>query len=197
MPHGVPVVTVGTTQEAQQSRGTRTPSVVVVMPAYNAAKTIERTYDDIPHDLVDEIILVDDVSADETVEIAKHLGLDVIVHPQNRGYGGNQKTCYDPALAMGAEIVVMLHPDYQYDATRIPALIEPVQDGSADLVLVRSSGLTVTRVSTTPVPLEDVWPSALGSGARELAMRSQMLAGRLAPTLFAFQWLIVARRSPD
>ena len=128
-------MTVGTTQKAQQSRGTRTPSVVVVMPAYNAARTIERTYDDIPHDLVDEIILVDDVSADETVEIAKHLGLDVIVHSQNRGYGGNQKTCYDAALAMGAEIVVMLHPDYQYDATRIPALIEPVQDGSADLVL--------------------------------------------------------------
>jgi glycosyltransferase involved in cell wall biosynthesis len=125
----------GTTQEPKLSQGTRTPHVVVVMPAYNAAKTIERTYDDIPHELVDRIILVDDVSADETVAIATHLGLDVIVHAQNRGYGGNQKTCYDAALAMGAEIIVMLHPDYQYDATRIPDLIEPVVTGSADLVL--------------------------------------------------------------
>jgi glycosyltransferase involved in cell wall biosynthesis len=135
MPPGVPAVTVGATQEPKLSGRTRTPQVVVVMPAYNAATTIERTYDDIPHELVDRIILVDDVSADETVAIAKHLGLDVIVHPQNRGYGGNQKTCYDAALAMGAEIVVMLHPDYQYDATRIPALIAPVLEGRADLVL--------------------------------------------------------------
>jgi glycosyltransferase involved in cell wall biosynthesis len=131
----VPAVTVGATQEPKLLGRTRTPQVVVVMPAYNAATTIERTYDDIPHELVERIILVDDVSADETVAIAKHLGLDVIVHPQNRGYGGNQKTCYDAALAMGAEIVVMLHPDYQYDATRIPALIAPVQEGKADLVL--------------------------------------------------------------
>jgi len=105
------------------------------MPAYNAARTLERTYDDIPHDIVDHIILVDDVSQDETVEIARHLGLDVIVHKQNRGYGGNQKTCYDRALEIGADIVVMLHPDYQYDATRIPALVEPIYDGRADMAL--------------------------------------------------------------
>ena len=110
-------------------------SVVVVMPAYNAAETLERTYDDIPHDLVDHIILVDDVSADETVQIAKHLGLDVIVHHRNRGYGGNQKTCYDRALEIGAQVVVMLHPDYQYDATRIGALIEPILSEKADLML--------------------------------------------------------------
>jgi glycosyltransferase involved in cell wall biosynthesis len=110
-------------------------SVVVVMPAYNAAKTLERTYDDIPHDIVDRIILVDDVSRDETVEIARHLGLDVIVHRQNRGYGGNQKTCYTAALEGGAQVVVMLHPDYQYDATRIPALIAPILAGDADLML--------------------------------------------------------------
>ena len=114
---------------------THKTAVTVVMPAYNAAQTLERTYDDIPHDLVDHIILVDDVSQDETVEIAKHLGLDVVVHKQNRGYGGNQKTCYDRALEIGAEIVVMLHPDYQYDATRIPALIAPILDGTADLTL--------------------------------------------------------------
>jgi glycosyltransferase involved in cell wall biosynthesis len=111
------------------------PVVVVVMPAYNAAKTLERTYADIPHELVDKIILVDDVSRDETVEIARQLGLDVIVHRQNKGYGGNQKTCYDAALAVGAQVVVMLHPDYQYDATRIPALIAPILAGEKDLML--------------------------------------------------------------
>jgi glycosyltransferase involved in cell wall biosynthesis len=111
------------------------PKVVIVMPAYNAAKTLERTYADIPHDLVDHVILVDDVSRDETVEIARQLGVEVIVHNQNRGYGGNQKTCYDRALDWGADVVVMLHPDYQYDATRIPDLVAPIVAGEADLVL--------------------------------------------------------------
>jgi glycosyltransferase involved in cell wall biosynthesis len=110
-------------------------TVVVVMPAYNAAKTLERTYADIPHDLVDRIILVDDVSRDATVEVARQLGLDVIIHRQNRGYGGNQKTCYDAALEAGADVVVMLHPDYQYDATRIPDLIAPILRGEKDLML--------------------------------------------------------------
>jgi len=114
--------------------GTR-PRVIVVMPAYNAALTLERTYADVPQELVDQIILVDDVSKDETVEVARHLGLDVIIHQQNLGYGGNQKTCYDAALASGADVVVMLHPDYQYDATRIPALIEPILRDEADLML--------------------------------------------------------------
>jgi len=109
--------------------------LVVVMPACNAARTLERTYADIPHDLVDHVILVDDVSHDETVVIAKRLGLQVIVHRQNRGYGGNQKTCYDAALAEGGDVVVMLHPDYQYDATRIPALIAPILEGRRDLML--------------------------------------------------------------
>ena len=80
------------------------PRLVIVMPAYNAARTLERTYADIPHDVVERIILVDDVSRDETVEIAQHLGLDVIIHSQNRGYGGNQKTCYDAALAKARQI---------------------------------------------------------------------------------------------
>jgi glycosyltransferase involved in cell wall biosynthesis len=111
------------------------PRVVIVMPAYNAALTLERTYADIPHQLVHHVILVDDVSNDETVEIARRLGLEVIAHRQNLGYGGNQKTCYDRALEWGADVVVMLHPDYQYDATRIPALVSPIVDGSADLML--------------------------------------------------------------
>jgi glycosyltransferase involved in cell wall biosynthesis len=111
------------------------PRIVIVMPAYNAARTLERTYADIPHDLVHHMILVDDVSKDETVVIAKQLGLEVIVHRQNLGYGGNQKTCYDRALEWGADVVVMLHPDYQYDATRIPELVAPIVAGERDLML--------------------------------------------------------------
>jgi len=109
--------------------------VIVVMPAYNAAKTLERTYNDLPKEVVDKVILVDDVSQDETVEIARRLGLEVIIHIQNKGYGGNQKTCYLKALEDGADIVVMLHPDYQYDSTLVPDLIRPIQEGKADMVL--------------------------------------------------------------
>jgi glycosyltransferase involved in cell wall biosynthesis len=109
--------------------------VVVVMPAYNAAETLEQTYHDIPRDAVDKIILVDDVSHDETVEVARQLGLDTIIHLQNKGYGGNQKTCYLEALKGGADIVVMLHPDNQYDSTLIPELIAPIVRGEADIVL--------------------------------------------------------------
>ena len=114
---------------------TPAPKVIIVMPAYNAAKTLERTYADIPHDAIDGIILVDDVSKDETVDIARQLGLDVIIHQQNLGYGGNQKTCYKAALEGGADVVVMLHPDYQYDATRIPDLIAPILSGEKHLML--------------------------------------------------------------
>lgn len=114
---------------------TRKPQVVVVMPAYNAAKTLERTYRDIPLDVVDEVILVDDVSADETVEIAERLRLDVIMHIQNKGYGGNQKTCYVEALKRGADVVVMLHPDYQFDSTLITQLIAPILGGEVELML--------------------------------------------------------------
>ena len=105
------------------------------MPAYNAAKTLQATYDDIPKGLVDTIILVDDASHDETVKKARELGLKVFVHPENRGYGGNQKTCYTEALKEGADIVIMLHPDYQYDPKLIPAIIKPIIEGKADLVL--------------------------------------------------------------
>ncbi len=97
--------------------------ITVAMPAYNAEKTLERTYSEIPRDVVDEVILVDDASRDRTVEVAESLGIDTVIrHPKNRGYGGNQKTCYQAALQNGADIVIMLHPDYQYT----PALIEPL-----------------------------------------------------------------------
>ena len=111
------------------------PKVIVVMPAYNAAQTLVRTYREIPGDVVDHVILVDDLSRDDTVAVAQLLNLQVVVHRQNLGYGGNQKTCYDTALAEGAEVVVMLHPDYQYDATRIPELIAPILAGKADMML--------------------------------------------------------------
>ncbi|MBI4167016.1 MAG: glycosyltransferase family 2 protein [Acidobacteria bacterium] len=111
------------------------PKVVVVMPAYNAAKTLHLTYADLPRDLVDSVILVDDHSSDETVNIARELGLELFVHNRNYGYGANQKTCYREALKAGAAIVVMLHPDYQYDPTLLPQIIQPILDGKADIVL--------------------------------------------------------------
>lgn len=109
--------------------------IVAVMPAYNAAKTLRRTVEDIPERSVDEIILVDDGSRDETVAIARELGLTVIVHDKNRGYGGNQKTCYTRALETGADIVVMIHPDYQYDSRVIPVAAEILRLGICDVVL--------------------------------------------------------------
>jgi putative flippase GtrA len=106
--------------------------VVVTMPAYFAEQTLEKTYHDIPPGLADEVIVVDDASQDRTVHVARDLGLKVFVHPANRGYGGNQKTCYDQALHAGASIVVLLHPDYQYDPRTLTALIEPLVAGRAD-----------------------------------------------------------------
>jgi glycosyltransferase involved in cell wall biosynthesis len=111
------------------------PKVVVVMPAYNAAKTLRITYDAIPKHDVDHVILVDDGSQDETLQIAKELRLEVFVHARNFGYGGNQKTCYTEALRAGADIIVMLHPDYQYDPTLLPNVVAPIKDGAADVVL--------------------------------------------------------------
>jgi glycosyltransferase involved in cell wall biosynthesis len=109
--------------------------VVVVMPAYNAESTLENTVNDIPEGVVDEIILVDDASKDNTVEIARKLGLTVIVHDKNMGYGANQKTCYDTALKRGADIVVMIHPDYQYDSRLTPIFTEIIEKGICDIVL--------------------------------------------------------------
>ena len=108
---------------------------VVVMPAYNAETTLERTVADIPPGTADEIILVDDCSRDGTVALARRLGLTVIEHERNRGYGGNQKTCYRAALAHGADVVVMIHPDYQYDARLVPHLVGLLHGGHCDVML--------------------------------------------------------------
>ena len=109
--------------------------IVIVLPAYNAARTLEKTYADIPKEKISKIILVDDVSQDQTVEIAHALGLSVVIHIQNRGYGGNQKTCYLEALKEGADVVVMLHPDHQYDSKLVPELVGPILSGKADMVM--------------------------------------------------------------
>ncbi len=111
------------------------PKVVVVMPAYNAEKTLRMTYAELPHDVVDLVILVDDCSSDETTRIARELKLEVFVHDRNYGYGANQKTCYREALRAGADIVVMVHPDYQYDPSLLPQIIKPIEEDRADVVL--------------------------------------------------------------
>ncbi|MEL6628175.1 MAG: glycosyltransferase family 2 protein [Bacteroidota bacterium] len=114
----------------------RGKKVVVVMPAYNAEKTLEVTYQEVPFDIVDEVILVDDQSRDNTYEKAQSLGIhEVIRHPKNRGYGGNQKTCYTAALKQGADIVVMLHPDYQYTPKLIEAMVYPIANGLFPVML--------------------------------------------------------------
>ncbi len=109
--------------------------VIIVMPAYNAVTTLEKTVKDIPEGFADEIILVDDSSRDDTVRIARSLGLTVIAHHRNRGYGANQKTCYDEALKRGAGIVIMIHPDYQYDSSLAPLFAELIEKGICDIVL--------------------------------------------------------------
>jgi glycosyltransferase involved in cell wall biosynthesis len=114
---------------------TEKKKIVIIMPAYNAAKTLAKTYHDIPQGLAQEIILVDDGSRDETVKLAKRLGLKVFVHPTNLGYGGNQKTCYWEALKGKPDIVVMIHPDYQYDATLTGELIKPIIDNRFEVML--------------------------------------------------------------
>ncbi len=126
---------------------------MVVMPAYRAAQTLEQTWKALPHTIVDRVLLVDDASDDETVGIAKKLGIDVISHPANRGYGANQKTCYSAAIEDGADIVVMLHPDYQYEPRLVTAMAAMIESDVYDIVIgsrilggkARQSGMPVWK----------------------------------------------------
>jgi len=145
--------------------------VVVVMPAYNAAATLERTYHDLPKDFVDEVIVVDDRSKDDTVAVAERLGLTVIRHEVNKGYGGNQKTCYAQALARGADYVVMIHPDYQYDARILPAAINILQLGICDVVLGN-------RIRTRSEALSGGMPKSKYFANRGLTMLENLLSGQ-------------------
>ncbi len=111
------------------------PKIVVVMPAFNAEKTLRMTYAELPHEVVDLVIVVDDGSSDKTLQVARDLKLELFVHNRNYGYGANQKTCYREALKAGADVIVMVHPDYQYDPTLLPQIIDPIRRGAADVVL--------------------------------------------------------------
>lgn len=141
------------------------------MPAYNAEKTLLKTFRDIPDNTVEKIILVDDGSHDKTVSVAKKLGIETVVHPQNRGYGGNQKTCYTTALNEDAKIIVMVHPDYQYDATRIPELIDPIIKGRSDVVLG-------SRIRTREESLEGGMPLYKYLGNRFLTIVQNIILGQ-------------------
>ena len=144
--------------------------VIVVLPAYNAERTLERTCSEIPRGSVDEIILVDDASRDGTVALARRLGLTVITHPRNRGYGGNQKTCYRAALERGASIVVMLHPDYQYPPPIVPAMVAMARSGLFDVVL----GSRILGRGA----LEGGMPLYKYAGNRALTLVENLLVGR-------------------
>src|SRR5512135_3324264 len=109
--------------------------LIVIMPAYNAEKTLRQTYEELPHQYVDEVILVDEASRDDTATVARELGIETIIHPENKGYGGNQKTCYGEALGHGADIVVMVHPDYQYSPRLVTAMASMITSGHYDVVL--------------------------------------------------------------
>ncbi len=125
--------------------------VVVTMPAYHAGQTLAKTLADLPSNLHEHVIVVDDASTDDTVEVARSLGLTVVSHETNKGYGGNQKTCYSTALAEGADIVVMVHPDYQYDPRAVPLLIGPILSGDADMTFgSRFAGMSDPRRGGMP-----------------------------------------------
>lgn len=144
--------------------------VIVVLPAYNAEKTLEKTVGDIPRDIVDEVILVDDGSSDKTLEVASRLGLEHFSHPKNKGYGANQKTCYTLAIQHGAGIVVLLHPDYQYDPKMIKYLVGLIADGYFDIVLG-------SRIRTRREALEGGMPAYKYFFNRCLTLIENLLSG--------------------
>ena len=148
--------------------------IAVVMPAYRAEKTLRRTFDAIPHEIVDHVILTDDASGDATANLARSLGIRTLVHDRNRGYGGNQKTCYIEALRMGADVVVMLHPDYQYDPRLVTPMASMISSGVYDMVLgsrilggtARAGGMPLWKYAANRV-LTAVENAALGSKLSE------------------------------
>jgi glycosyltransferase involved in cell wall biosynthesis len=146
--------------------------IVVVMPAYNAERTLIQTYDEIDRGLVDEVILVDDASHDRTVDVANELGIRVLVHPKNRGYGGNQKTCYAEALRLGADIVVMVHPDYQYTPLLIPAMATMIANGVYDCVI--GSRILGGKARTGGMPLYKYLANRLLTLSQNLLMGSKL-----------------------
>ena len=150
---------------------TRPWKTIVVMPAYNAANTLERTWRDVPKEHVDEIIVVDDCSKDATCEIAARLPVTLIRHEKNTGYGGNQKTCYDAALARGADYVVMIHADYQYDARMITTAVEVIRHGICDVVLGN-------RIRTRHEALSGGMPKSKYLANRGLTIMENMLSGQ-------------------
>ena len=163
-----PISAAGTHSEQRTApRG----KVVLVMPAYNAAETLRQTWSEIPSGYVDEHILVDDASRDDTVSIARSLGMRVLQHAKNRGYGGNQKTCYRDALERGADIVIMLHPDYQYDPRLVPMMILPLQLGILDVMLG-------SRVRTRQECLESGMPLYKYLGNRFLTFVENICLGQ-------------------
>jgi glycosyltransferase involved in cell wall biosynthesis len=146
--------------------------IAVVYPAYNAEKTLERTHREVDRDLVDEVILVDDASRDGTVQLAERLGITTISHPKNRGYGGNQKTCYAAALERGADIVVMVHPDYQYSPRLIPAMASMIASGHYDAVMgSRILGRTALRGG---MPLHKYFSNRFLTLAQNLLMSQKL-----------------------
>lgn len=147
------------------------PYVIAIMPAYNAERTLIKTFQDIPRGSVDKIILVDDGSSDKTVKIAKKLGLEVFVHPQNRGYGANQKTCYTLALSEGAGIVVMIHPDYQYDSSLTEELIRPIKQERFDIMLG-------SRIRTREEAIKGGMPKYKYYGNRLLTFLENLILGQ-------------------
>ena len=149
----------------------RRGKTIVVMPAYNAQNTVQRVLADIPREYADEILLVDDVSQDETVRIARELGIEVIEHERNRGYGGNQKTCYAHALARGADFVVMLHPDYQYDARMIGSAVDILASGNCDVILGN-------RIRTRGEALAGGMPKIKYFANRSLTIVENLLSGQ-------------------
>ena len=164
--------------------------IAVVMPAYRAARTLKRTFEAIPHDVVDDVILTDDASPDDTVTVARELGIHTIVHDRNRGYGGNQKTCYGEALRRGADVVVMLHPDYQYEPRLVTPMAAMLTSDIYDVVLAsrilggsaRAGGMPLWRYVSNRI-LTAGQNLALGSKLSEFHTGYRAFSRRVLETL--------------